>query len=162
MKHWLRLRLTWTSNNENSWDSDWRPKATCRVIWARVGNYRHNKRGKLSVFNKQEYDFLYRSIINQFFSPFGHAKQPWKIYGCSSSSSGWPNKFWTVVWNDLNGLKLPQWLSMTSKASNDLNGLQWPQWSSMTSMASNDLNGLKLPQMTSMASNSLKNAPKCL
>ena len=30
-----------------------RPKATCGVIWARVGNYRHNKRGKLSVFNKK-------------------------------------------------------------------------------------------------------------
>ena len=55
--------------------------------------------------------------------------------------TGWPNKFWTVVWNDLKGLKWPQWSSMTSIASNDFNGLWWPQWPQIASkMAPNDGN----------------------
>ena len=57
--------------------------------------------------------------------------------------TGWPKKFWTVVFNDLNGLKLPQWPQrpkMTSMAFNDLKCPKLPQ---MTSMAFGDLNGLK-------------------
>ena len=71
-------------------------------------------------------------------------------YGCLfmiliiwALGTGWPKKFWTVVFNDLNGLKLPQWPQrpkMTSMAFNDLKCPKLPQ---MTSMAFGDLNGLK-------------------
>ena len=112
-----------------------------------------------SLFYHLEWCLLYCSEIQNTNLNFFLLDCKISFYGCQFRSidhgclfmiltiwalgTGWPKKFWTVVFNDLNGLKLPQWPQrpkMTSMAFNDLKCPKLPQ---MTSMAFGDLNGLK-------------------